>query len=107
MKKIDRKKIIKYLMNHAEYRHVPACYYDTTEECQFSKQQCKEGLEGLSDDLLERLYKSGGVKFRSNQWYYGGDSINKYNDLDVIDGNGEFVATVDSDYNFNLDPDYE
>lgn len=107
MKKIDRKKIISFLMNHAEYRHVPASYYDATEECQFSEEQCREGLKSLSNELLMRLYKSGGVKFRSNQWYYGSDSIDKYNDLDVIDGNGEFVATVDSDYDPEMDTDYE
>jgi hypothetical protein len=84
---------------------MPASEYDTTEECQFSTHECRQGLEGLDDDLLMHIYRTGSVIFRSNEFYYDlcNRNINKYNDLDVYDGSGEFIATVKSDY----DPDFD
>ena len=91
------------LLNSATFRHVPACDYDSTEECFFSEAECYKGLLNLPKMILRKLL-SRGVQFISKEWYYEIGRSDKYCDLVVTDADGNEVAVVDSSYDPDLDP---
>lgn len=99
---IKREKIIKFLMSKAEFGHVPACSYDKTEECAFSRAECKEALKILCLYDLRMIEETGGCRFISKQYYYGKDRYAKYNDLELYDGEGVYVGTLATDFDEDI-----
>ena len=101
---IKREKIIKSLMSKAEFGHVPACSYDKTEECAFSRAECKEALKILCLYDLRMIEETGGCRFISKQYYYdyGRDRYAKYNDLELYDGEGVYVGTLATDFDEDI-----
>lgn len=103
-RKAEKEKIVKLLMSKAEFGHVPVCSYDKTEECAFSKRECEEALKTLCMYDLRMLEESGGCMFISKQYYYdyARDRYAKYNDLELYDGEGVYVGTLESDFDDDL-----
>lgn len=103
--KIDEKeRIIKLLMRGAKFGHIPVCDYDKTEECAFSRAECKEALKILGLYDLRTILGTGGCKFLSRQHYYDHhkDRYAKYNDLELYDNEGFYVGTLASDFDDDL-----
>lgn len=98
----EKEKIIESLMMVAKFGHIPACSYDKTEECAFSRDECKEALKMLCLYDLRKIKETGGCRFISKQYYYGKDRYAKYNDLELYDGEGVYVGTWATDFDEDI-----
>ena len=102
MKRLNKKTIVEILFNNAEFRHSPACDYDSTEECQFNENECWDALNWVPKRTLEKAMKHG-IEFVSDEHFYTGSRTDKYCDLDIRDAvTGKLLACPITTYDHDL-----